>query len=89
MQFDSSIFAKANKYRLYVDKMGAWWLFLGPGLFMMIMALAIFIAPTFFAYMVAFAMLFGGGALSFWGWNMRQREQRRVQEHKGVRYEVL
>jgi len=93
MQFDSSFFTKANKYRLYVDQMGAWWLLLGPGLVMIIMSIAIFIAPAFFAYMVAFFMLFGGSALTFWGWTLRQREQdklsRRVREHDGVRYEIL
>jgi len=93
MQFDSSFFTKANKYRLYVDRMGAWWLLLGPGLVMIIMSIAIFMAPAFFAYMVAFFMLFCGSALAFWGWTLRQREQDKVRgqmhEHNGVRYEVL
>lgn len=54
----------------------AWWLVMAPGLLLVFMALAILVWPELLAYMVAFAILFAGGALTVWGWSLRQIEKR-------------
>ena len=54
----------------------AWWLVMAPGLLLVFMALAILAWPELLAYMVAFAILFAGMALSVWGWSLRQIEKR-------------
>lgn len=54
----------------------AWWLVMAPGLLLVFMALAILVWPELLAYMVAFAILFAGLALTVWGWSLRQLEKR-------------
>jgi uncharacterized membrane protein YqjE len=63
---------------------GGWWLLMGPGLGLILMALAIFIWPALLAYMVASVFFLVGMALVGWGWRLRSAE-RHVQRHLYMR----
>jgi hypothetical protein len=61
------------------------WLWLAPGVSLILLALAILIWPELLAYMVAGALLMVGVTLTAWGWTMRQAARRPAEQ---VRYEV-
>lgn len=48
------------------------WLWLAPGVGLLLLALAIMIWPELLAYLVAAALAMAGAALTAWGWAMRQ-----------------
>lgn len=54
------------------------WLWLAPGLSLVLLALAIIVWPELLAYLVAGALLTVGLALTAWGWTMRQATRRQV-----------
>jgi hypothetical protein len=54
---------------------GGWWLLMGPGLGLSLMAMAIFIWPALLAYMVASVFLVAGMTLVGWGWRLRAAER--------------
>jgi len=58
---------------------GASWLWLVPGISLILLALAIVVWPELLAYMVAGAILTAGLALTAWGWAMRQSTRRQSQ----------
>jgi hypothetical protein len=58
---------------------GASWLWLVPGISLIVLALAIVLWPELLAYMVAGAILTAGIALTAWGWAMRQSTRRQSQ----------
>jgi len=64
---------------------GASWLWLVPGLSLILLALAIVIWPELLAYLVAGAILTAGIALTGWGWAIRQATRRPAQ---AVEYRV-
>ncbi|MBX3011554.1 MAG: hypothetical protein KF832_08595 [Caldilineaceae bacterium] len=66
---------------------GGWWLAMGPGLFLTVMALAILIWPELLAYMVAGVLLFAGISLLGWGWTLRRAAQQ-TQRSSYVEYRV-
>jgi hypothetical protein len=78
-------FTRWRSYRRLVSS-GAWWLVMAPGLMLMFAAIAILIWPELLAYLVATVMLFAGVSLTFWGWTLRQVEQRRAR-NVTVRYD--
>jgi hypothetical protein len=52
------------------------WLWLVPGISLILLALAIVLWPELLAYLVAGALLSLGLALTAWGWAMRQATRR-------------
>lgn len=54
------------------------WLWLVPGLSLILLALAIVLWPELLAYLVAGAILTAGIGLTAWGWAMRQATRRAV-----------
>jgi hypothetical protein len=54
---------------------GGWWLLMGPGLGLSLMAVAMFIWPALLAYMVASVFLITGMTLVGWGWRLRSAER--------------
>ena len=63
------------------------WLWLAPGISLILLALAILIWPELLAYMVATALLMIGVTVTAWGWTMRQATRRTTTRH--VQYEVF
>ena len=55
---------------------GAAWLWLVPGISLILLALAILMWPELLAYLVAGAILLAGMALTGWGWTMHQAARR-------------
>ena len=55
---------------------GVWWLLMGPGIALTLVALAILVWPELLAYMVASVLLFAGVTLMLWSWRLRRAEQR-------------
>jgi len=78
------------RFRSYGQRVtsGGWWLVMGPGLLLTLIALAILIWPELLAYLVAMAMLIAGLSLTIWGWTLRQVEQRRRRD-VNVRYDIF
>lgn len=76
------------RWRSYGSRVpsGAWWLVMAPGIVLALAAIAILLWPELLAYLVATVMLFAGVSLTFWGWTLRQVEQRRDQ-NVTVRYD--
>ena len=68
---------------------GASWLWLVPGISLILLALAIVLWPELLAYLVAGAILTAGLVLTAWGWAMR-RATRQVTRTQGqpVEYKV-
>ena len=58
---------------------GASWLWLVPGVSLMLLALAIVLWPELLAYLVAGAILTAGVVITAWGWAMRQATRRPAQ----------
>lgn len=69
VRFSGSRFAPTGK---------ASWLWLVPGLSLVLLALAIILWPELLAYLVAGAILTAGLVLTAWGWTMRQATRRQV-----------
>lgn len=59
---------------------GASWLWLVPGVSLILLALAIVLWPELLAYLVAGAILTAGIVLTGWGWVMRQSVRRQTQQ---------
>jgi hypothetical protein len=59
---------------------GASWLWLVPGLSLILLALAIVLWPELLAYLVAGAIMTAGIVLTVWGWAMRQATRRPTQQ---------
>jgi hypothetical protein len=76
VRFSSSQFAPKGRVS---------WLWLMPGLSLILLALAIVLWPELLAYLVAGALLTAGLALTAWGWAMRQATRRQV---RSTTYEV-
>lgn len=62
------------------------WLWLVPGISLILLALAIILWPELLAYLVAGALLTAGLVLTTWGWAMRQATRRQV--HQPAEYKV-
>lgn len=60
----------------FVPPAGASWLWLVPGISLILLALAIVIWPELLAYLVAGAIMTAGIVLTAWGWAMRQATRR-------------
>jgi len=71
MRFRSSRFAPPA---------GVSWLWLVPGISLILLALAIIIWPELLAYLVAGAILTAGILLTTWGWAMRQATRHQAQQ---------
>jgi hypothetical protein len=82
----SPVFVQFSRYGRRASQ-GAWWLVMGPGLLLTLMALAIIAWPALLAYMIASVMLFAGLWLTVGGWTMRRAEQRQRQQ-TAVYYKV-
>jgi hypothetical protein len=54
------------------------WLWLVPGISLILLALAIVLWPELLAYLVAGALLTAGLVLTAWGWAMRQATRRQA-----------
>jgi hypothetical protein len=67
MRFRSSRFAPPT---------GASWLWLVPGISLILLALAIVLWPELLAYLVAGAIMTAGIVLTAWGWAVRQSVRR-------------
>jgi predicted lysophospholipase L1 biosynthesis ABC-type transport system permease subunit len=61
------------------------WLWLVPGISLILLALAIVIWPELLAYLVAGAIMTAGIVLTVWGWAMRQATRQPTQQ---VEYRV-
>lgn len=85
MYTQSPFFSRVTAGR-FVPAGRASWLWLAPGISLMLLAVAILIWPELLAYMVAGALLLVGTTLTAWGWTMR-RASRRPAQH--IRYEVF
>jgi hypothetical protein len=59
---------------------GASWLWLVPGISLILLALAIVLWPELLAYLVAGAIMTAGIVLTAWGWAMRQASRRQGQQ---------
>ena len=59
---------------------GVSWLWLVPGLSLILLALAIVLWPELLAYLVAGAIMTAGIVLTAWGWAMRQSTRRQAQQ---------
>lgn len=59
---------------------GASWLWLVPGVSLILLALAIVLWPELLAYLVAGAILTAGIVLTGWGWAMRRAMRRPAQQ---------
>lgn len=69
----------------------AGWLFITPGVLLMLMALAILIWPDLLAYMVATVLLFVGTWLTVWGWTLRRAQRADRSRHgadQTIRYTI-
>ena len=73
--YRSSSFVRFGGSR-WTPRDGASWLWLMPGVSLIVLALAILVWPELLAYLVAGAILLAGMALTGWGWTMRQAARR-------------
>ena len=73
--YRSPIFMRFGSSR-WPPSAGASWLWLAPGVSLMLLALAILVWPELLAYLVAGAILLAGMALTGWGWTLRQAARR-------------
>lgn len=71
----SPIFIRVRESRFAPRGRGSW-LWLVPGVGLLLLALAIMIWPELLAYMVAAALAVAGITLTAWGWAMRQATHR-------------
>ncbi len=85
----SPIFVSLRSSR-FAPKRGGSWLWLAPGISLLLLALAIMIWPELLAYLVAGALAVAGTTLTAWGWAMRQatRYQSRETEYRVYPREV-
>lgn len=63
----------------FAPSAGVSWLWLVPGISLILLALAIVLWPELLAYLVAGAIMTAGIALTAWGWTMRQATRRQSQ----------
>lgn len=70
----------------FAPSVGVSWLWMVPGISLILLALAIILWPELLAYLVAGALLTAGLALTAWGWAMRQATRRQV--HQPAEYKV-
>ncbi len=66
----------------------SWWLVFGPGVALMLLALAIILWPQLLAYLVAGAIFLAGVALSSWGLALRRATRVQAQQENVAYYEV-
>lgn len=65
------------------------WLWLVPGVALILLALAIVLWPELLAYLVAGAIMTAGVLMTGWGWAMRQATRRQMQSQpQPVQYRV-
>ena len=60
----------------WASNAAASWLWMTPGVTLILLALAILVWPELLAYLVAGVILLAGMALTGWGWTMRQATRR-------------
>ncbi len=79
----SPIFIRVRESRFAPRGRGSW-LWLAPGVTLLLLALAIMIWPELLAYLVAIVLAAAGAALTAWGWAMRKatRHQERVSTYR-------
>jgi len=65
-----------------------WWLVFGPGVALMLLALAIIVWPQLLAYLVAGAIFFAGVTLAGWGLAMRRAARAQARQRNVVYYEL-
>jgi Flp pilus assembly protein TadB len=90
MYRNSSVFVRfgnAGRRMAGMGRGGAWWLFMTPGLGLILFALAILIWPELLAYMVASALLMVGLFLVSWAWGMRRVERTMRQQNRDSVYD--
>lgn len=85
----SPIFVRLRSSR-FAPKGGASWLWLAPGVSLLVLAVAIMIWPELLAYLVAGALAVAGATLTAWGWAMRRatRYQARETQYRVYPHEV-
>lgn len=85
----SPIFVRMRSSR-FAPKGGGSWLWLVPGVSLLVLAFAIMIWPELLAYLVAGALAVAGITLTAWGWAMRKatRMQARETEYRVYPREV-
>ena len=64
----------------FAPSAGVSWLWLVPGVSLILLALAIVLWPELLAYLVAGAIMTAGIVLTAWGWTMRQSTRRQAQQ---------
>jgi hypothetical protein len=82
----SSTFVRFGNARRWASQ--SWWLVFGPGVALMLLALAIIVWPQLLAYLIAGAIFFAGVTLAGWGLALRRAEQARARQRDAVYYEV-
>ena len=64
----------------FAPSAGLSWLWIVPGVSLILLALAIMIWPELLAYLVAGALMTAGLVATTWGWAMRQATRRQIQQ---------
>lgn len=82
----SSTFVRFGSPRQWAGQ--TWWLVFGPGVALMLLALAIIVWPQLLAYLVAGAIFFAGVTLAGWGLAMRRAAHAQARQSNVVYYEV-
>lgn len=82
----SSSFIRFGSPRQWADR--TWWLVFGPGVALMLLALAIIVWPQLLAYLVAGAIFFAGLTLAGWGLALRRATRTQNRQGNAVYYEV-
>jgi hypothetical protein len=72
----------------FVPSARASWLWLVPGVALILLAVAIIIWPELLAYLVAGAIMTAGILLTGWGWAMRQATRHQTQHQSQAVYRV-
>jgi hypothetical protein len=73
--YGSPIFVRFRNSR-FAPQGGAAWLWMLPGVTLILLALAILVWPELLAYLVASAILLAGIGLTGWGWTIHQAMRR-------------
>lgn len=91
----SSIFAQFRRQRSRLNGMASGIggvFFIGPGVAMVLLGIAILLWPKLFAFLVAGLLMAAGGALIVWGWRLNKAQQQilqRMQEQAGSETRII
>ena len=84
--FSQSPFFVRFRSSRFAPPAGVSWLWMVPGISLILLALAIVLWPELLAYLVAGAIMTAGLVLTAWGWAMR-RAARQVTRHQAQQAE--